>query len=147
MWVLGGWKRQKWLLGQKFDFFKVQDIDTPIQPRKKKHQNNVSSDLKSFRTTSGVSEIIAKFWIFPSQITFLWDFPREVFFGSAKTKSLELSQRQRNWFWNVFRAKITCVWCFFLRGWIGVSISWTLKKINILSHEQFLALSAQQFGV
>ena len=46
-------------MSQKDDFFKVRDIDTPIQPRKKKHQNNVS-----FRTTCGVSEIIAKIWIF-----------------------------------------------------------------------------------
>ena len=33
---------------QKIDFFKVRDIDTPIQPRKKKHQTNVSSALKTF---------------------------------------------------------------------------------------------------
>ena len=33
---------------QKIDFFKVQDIDTPIQSRKKKYQNNVNSDLKTF---------------------------------------------------------------------------------------------------
>ena len=33
---------------QKIDFFKVLDIDTPIQPRKKKHQTNVSSALKIF---------------------------------------------------------------------------------------------------
>ena len=33
---------------QKIDFFKVRDIDTPIQPRKKKHQTNVSSSLKTF---------------------------------------------------------------------------------------------------
>ena len=35
-------------LTQKIDFFKVRDIDTPIQPRKKKHQTNVSSSLKTF---------------------------------------------------------------------------------------------------
>ena len=35
-------------MSQKVDFFKVQDIDTPTQPRKKKHQNNVSSVLKTF---------------------------------------------------------------------------------------------------
>ena len=33
---------------QKIDFFKVRDIDTPIQPREKKHQTNVSSALKTF---------------------------------------------------------------------------------------------------
>ena len=30
------------------NFFKVQDIDTPIQPRKKKHQINDISSLKAF---------------------------------------------------------------------------------------------------
>ena len=44
----GGQKRQIWLMNQKVDFFKVRDIDTPIQPRKKKHQTNVSSALKTF---------------------------------------------------------------------------------------------------
>ena len=44
----GGWKRQKWLMSQKIDFSKVRDINTPIQPRKKKHKNNVSSALKTF---------------------------------------------------------------------------------------------------
>ena len=100
---------------------------------------------KRFRTTCGVSEIIAKFRILPSQITFLWDFSREVYFGRAKIENFELSQGQRKWSWNVLKAKITSVWCFFLRGWIGVSISWTLKKFNFLSHEQFLAFSAQPF--
>ena len=38
----------KWLMGQKIDFFKVRDIVTPIEPRKKKHQTNVSSALKTF---------------------------------------------------------------------------------------------------
>ena len=33
---------------QKIDFFKVRDIVDPIQPRKKKHQTNVSSALKTF---------------------------------------------------------------------------------------------------
>ena len=33
---------------QKIDFFKVRDIDTPIEQRKKKHQTNVSSALKTF---------------------------------------------------------------------------------------------------
>ena len=33
---------------KKIDFFKVRDIDTPNQPRKKKHQTNVSSALKTF---------------------------------------------------------------------------------------------------
>ena len=51
-------------IGQKIDFFKVRDIVTTIQPRKKKHQTNVSSALKTFRTTCGVSEIIAKMWVF-----------------------------------------------------------------------------------
>ena len=60
----GGWEGQKSLMTQKIDFFKVRDIDTSIQPRKKKHQTNVSSALKLFRTTCGVSEIIAKIWIF-----------------------------------------------------------------------------------
>ena len=35
-------------MGQKIDFFKVRDIVTPIEPRKKKHQTNVSSALKTF---------------------------------------------------------------------------------------------------
>ena len=39
---------QNRLMTQKIDFFKVRDIDTPIQPRKKKHQTNVSSALKTF---------------------------------------------------------------------------------------------------
>ena len=42
------WEGQKSLMTQKIDFFKVRDIDTPIQPRKKKHQTNVSSALKTF---------------------------------------------------------------------------------------------------
>ena len=33
---------------QKIDFFTVRDIVTPIEPRKKKHQTNVSSALKTF---------------------------------------------------------------------------------------------------
>ena len=43
-----GWKGPKSLMTQKIDFFKVRDINTPIQPRKKKHQTNVSSALKTF---------------------------------------------------------------------------------------------------
>ena len=39
---------QNCTMTQKIDFFKVRDIDTPIQPRKKKHQTNVSSALKTF---------------------------------------------------------------------------------------------------
>ena len=33
---------------QKNRFFQSPDIDTPIQPRKKKHQTNISSALKKF---------------------------------------------------------------------------------------------------
>ena len=43
-----GWKRQKLLMPQKIDFFEDRDINTAIQPRKKKHQNKVSSALKTF---------------------------------------------------------------------------------------------------
>ena len=43
-----GWKRQKLLMTQKIDFFEDRDINTAIQPRKKKHQNKVSSALKTF---------------------------------------------------------------------------------------------------
>ena len=34
---------------KKLNFFKVQDIDTPIQPRKKKHQTHVILALKTFQ--------------------------------------------------------------------------------------------------
>ena len=40
--------RKNCLTCQKIDFFKVRDIDTPIQPQKKKHQTNVSSASKTF---------------------------------------------------------------------------------------------------
>ena len=33
---------------KKLNFFKVQDIDTPFQPRKKKHQINNILSLKTF---------------------------------------------------------------------------------------------------
>ena len=41
-------KGQKSRMTHKIDFFKVQDIDIPIQSRKKKYQTNVSSALKTF---------------------------------------------------------------------------------------------------
>ena len=44
----GAGNTQKSPMTQKIDFFKVRDIDTPIQPRKKKHQSNFSSALKTF---------------------------------------------------------------------------------------------------
>ena len=43
------WKRKKLLMRQKIEFFKVQDIDTPIQPRKKKYQTDVILPLKTFQ--------------------------------------------------------------------------------------------------
>ena len=43
-----GWEHRKSPMTQKIYFFKVQDIDTPIQPRKKQHQTNVGSALKKF---------------------------------------------------------------------------------------------------
>ena len=42
-------KRPKIAHDTKNHFFKVQDIDTPIQPRKKKRQTNVSSALNTFQ--------------------------------------------------------------------------------------------------
>ena len=82
---------------QKIDFFKVRDIDTPIQPRKKKHQTNVSSALKHFRTTCGISETIAKILIFASHSTFLQEFLQKRAVGGQKSKFLRLSQRRRKW--------------------------------------------------
>ena len=41
---LGTPQNRPW--AKKIDFFKVRDIVTPIQPRKKKHQTNVRSALK-----------------------------------------------------------------------------------------------------
>ena len=35
-------------IGKKIDFFKVRDIVRPIKPRKREHQTNVSSTLKTF---------------------------------------------------------------------------------------------------
>ena len=43
-----GLRRPKIAHDPKNRFFQVRDIDTPIQPRKKKHQTNVSSALKTF---------------------------------------------------------------------------------------------------
>ena len=44
-----GWKRLNWSWDKKLNFFKVQDINTPIQPRKKKHQTDVILALKTFQ--------------------------------------------------------------------------------------------------
>ena len=53
-------------------------------------KRNIKSMLvrshKRFRTTWGVSEIMMKFQFLPSTNIFLWDFPREVFFGRAKNR-------------------------------------------------------------
>ena len=57
---------------------------------------------KRFRATWGVCKIIVKFQFLPSINFFLWDFPREVFFGRAK-----------NWkFWIIAETTQVVLKCF-----------------------------------
>ena len=76
-----GWKHQKLLVGQKNDFFKVQDIDTPIQPRKKKHQTSISLTLKTFQ----------------DHLRWLWDNCKTFDFFPAKNPSRGKSLRKESW--------------------------------------------------
>ena len=102
---------------QQIYFFKVCDIDTPIQPRKKKHQTNISSALKSFRTTCGVSEIIAKIWIFAI---------------ISETPQVVLKRFSG-------RTNIILMFLFPWLDW-GIDIS-DLKKIDFLGHGAILGCS------
>ena len=57
-------------MGPKIDFFKVRDIVTPIQPRKKEHQTNVSSALKTFE------DHLRRLWDDRKNMGF-WDYLRD----------------------------------------------------------------------
>ena len=59
---------------KKLNFFKVQDIDTPIQPRKKKHQTDVILALKTFQDHLRCLCDNSKFSIFcPPKKHFPWE--------------------------------------------------------------------------
>ena len=46
-WLIRGWEHPKITrLAKKLIFFKVRDMDTLMQPRKKKYENDVTSALK-----------------------------------------------------------------------------------------------------
>ena len=68
---------------------------TPIQPRKEKHQTNNSLALKRFRTTCGVSDIIAKLSISALPKNFSVGNLTEMCLGEQKLKFMQLYQRRR----------------------------------------------------
>ena len=62
MTILGAEITQNGSGGQKMRFFKVQDIDTIIEPGEKEHQTNVSSALKRFGDHPCRFSDIMEFW-------------------------------------------------------------------------------------
>ena len=116
---------------QKIDFFKVRDIDTPIQPRKKKYQTNVSSALKSFRTTCGVPEMITKNGIFALPLHVSAGIAAETCNGRAKidifaiiSETLQVVLKR---FWG--RTNISLMFLFPWLDW-GIDIS-DFEKIEL----------------
>ena len=75
MTILGAEITQNRSGGQKMRFFKVQDIDTIIEPGEKEHQTDVSSALKRFGNHPCSFLDIAKFWFATPYFGPILDFP------------------------------------------------------------------------
>ena len=85
---LGAWNPQNGLGGQKMRFFKVQDIDTIIEPGEKEHQTDVSSALKRFGDHPCRFWDIMKFWTAAPWFGPLLDFPYKVVVWGSKSRKL-----------------------------------------------------------
>ena len=129
-------------MSQKVDFFKVRDIDTSIQPRKKKHQTNVSSALKKFEDHS------RRLWdnrknldfAFPSHVSA--GIPAETCSGGLKYEFFAIISEMPQVVLKRFSGR-TNISLLFLFPWLdwGIDIL-DFEKIDFLGHERFWAFSA-----
>ena len=128
-------------MSQKVDFFKVRDIDTSIQPRKKKHQNNVSSALETFQ------DHLRRLWDNRKNLDFALPLlvsagiPAKTCKGSAKIQIFaiisETPQVVLKRFWG--RTNIVLMFLFPWLDW-GIDIS-NFEKIDFLGHGAILGCS------
>ena len=129
---------------QKLDFFKVQDIDTPIQPRKKKHQTNVSQALKTFQDHLRRLRDSCKNLAFcPPKTPFCGIFHSKIL-GRAKIKIFISISETPQVILKRFGGR-TNISLMFLFPWLDQSIDISnFEKIDFLAHKPFLAFSPQQ---
>ena len=135
---------KNWLTDQKIEIFKVHDIDTIIQTREKTNPTHVNSAIKIFYDhmrrlwdSGKISKLCTSFIIL---VAFSAENATKKVSEVQNFEILPLSHRRRMWSQYVFRAELTWVWCVFSRGWIMLSISWTLKISIFWSVNQFLPL-------
>ena len=95
---------------------------------------------KRFRATWGVCKIIVKFQFLPFTNIFLWDFPREMFFGRAKNRK----------FWIIAETTQLVLKCFWGQNNMCLMLlfAWLDWCIDILDFEKIqFFVSRAIFGV
>ena len=158
MCVLGGWKRQKWPMNQKIDFFKVQDIDTPIQPRKKKHQTDVILALKTFQDHVRCLCDNSKFSIFcPPKKHFPWEISqKQRFFFYTAPYTAPPSTRSKNesgpnglkiFFLGLLKLLFTILTLFFHFWWFFMIFRLNKNLMNFWASKFFRDNIQTAFGV